>query len=97
MWPYLTVPGKWLGFTPALVERTRIDTSSVEPDAAWRSVDRSGRGRSNSQTGRPKIEPETRVVSIQSETWNARTEYWLEPFDDHQNVINMNFAANSSG
>ena len=35
VWPYLTVPEKWLEFIPSLVERTRLDTGPVEPGAEW--------------------------------------------------------------
>lgn len=97
VWPYLTVPEKWLEFIPALVERTRLNTGPVEPGAEWKSVDRIGPWKIEFTDRLAEIEPETRVVWIQSEPWNARTEYRLEPVDDHQSVIHMDFEANLSG
>lgn len=66
VWPYLTVPEKWLEFIPALVERTRIDTGPVEPGAEWKSVDRIGPRKVEFTDLLAEIEPETRVVWLQS-------------------------------
>ncbi len=97
VWPYLTVPEKWLEFIPSLLERTRVDTGPIEPGAEWRSVDRIGPWKIEFTDKLAEIEPETRVVWIQSEPWNARTEYRLEAVDDHRSVIHVNFEANLSG
>ncbi len=96
VWPYLAEPEKWLDYTPALLERTRIDSGPIRPGSTWRSVDRAGPVRVEFADELVELEPHRRVVWKQSSPWNSRVEFTVEPVGE-ETILHVDFEGRPSG
>lgn len=96
VFPYAAEPEKWLEFTPALVERTRIDNGPVKPGSIWKSADRVSPMTVEFTDELVAIEPNQMVKWKQSAPWNSWAEYTYEA-DGDGTIINVHFEAIPSG
>lgn len=96
VWPYASEPEKWLEYTPALMERTRIDSGPIRPGSRWRSVDRVGPVRVEFTDELVELEPYRRVVWKQSPPWNSRGELTMER-QGGGTILHVDFEGRPSG
>jgi uncharacterized protein YndB with AHSA1/START domain len=96
VFPYFAEPEKWLEYTPALVERTRLDEGPMRPGAIWRSVDRLGPVRVEFTDELVAVEPNRRVLWKQSAPWNSKAEYRVEA-DGEATVVHVHFEGIPTG
>lgn len=96
VWPYVAEPERWLEYTPALLERTRIDSGPIRPGSTWRSVDRVGPVGVEFTDELVELEPHRRVVWKQSSPWNSRAEFTVEPVGE-ETTLHVDFEGRPSG
>lgn len=96
VWPYLAEPERWLDYTPALVERTRLDDGPVRLGSMWRSGDRVGPVTVWFTDELVALEPGKRVAFRQSAPWNSIGEFTVEP-DGDGSILHLHFEARPSG
>lgn len=96
VWPYLAEPENWLEYTPALVERTRIDSGPIRPGSTWRSVDRVGPVRIEFTDQLVEFEAYRSVVWKQSSPWNSRVEFTVERVGEGT-ILHVDFVGRPNG
>jgi hypothetical protein len=96
VFPYLAEPEEWLEFTPALVERTRIDDGPIKPGSMWKSADRVGPVTVKFTDELVALEPNRMVKWKQSAPWNSWAEYSFEA-DGDDTIINIHFEGRPTG
>jgi len=96
VWPYLAEPDRWLEYTPALIERTRLNPGPIEPGAVWRSVDRVGPVRIEFTDELIAIDHHRSVAFRQSAPWNSWGEFTIRTADAGS-VVRVHFEGRPSG
>lgn len=90
VWPFVAVPERWLDYTPALVERTSLDSNP------WPSIDRIGPIQGDFTDELLELEALRRVVWKHSAPRDSWAEFTVEP-DGGSTLLHVDFEGRPSG